>query len=196
MAPKVAVTPEGSPEAVSATAALKPFCGFMVMVLVPLAPGAMPKLAGDAESVKLGGGMIVSETLARLEMLPDLPVMVIVDVPGAALAAAENVTVAVRVEDEGLNAAVTPAGRPLAERLTVALKPPTGVMVIVLAALAPATMLRLAGAAAMVKPDAGAAATVRLIDAVACRLPDFPVTVTVAAPVAASVVALSVIVLA
>jgi hypothetical protein len=33
-----AVTPVGKPDAVRATAPLKPFCGAMVMVLTPLAP--------------------------------------------------------------------------------------------------------------------------------------------------------------
>jgi hypothetical protein len=49
-----AVTPVGAPEAVSATVPLNPFCGAMVMVLVPLDPCAMDKLAGDAERLKSG----------------------------------------------------------------------------------------------------------------------------------------------
>ena len=86
--PKVAVTPAGSPDAASATVALKPDCGVTAMVLVPFAPGARVTLAGVAESVKLG----VAGTVIAIEVLlltaAELPVMVMVEVPGAALAAA------------------------------------------------------------------------------------------------------------
>ncbi len=46
-----AVTPPGKPDADKLTLPLKPFCGVMVMVLVPLVPCAIVKLLGDAESV-------------------------------------------------------------------------------------------------------------------------------------------------
>ena len=46
-----AVTPAGRPEADKVTLLLKPFCGVTVIVLVPLAPSAMVKLFGDADSV-------------------------------------------------------------------------------------------------------------------------------------------------
>ena len=58
------------------------------MVLVPLAPEAMLRLAGVAESVKLGGAGTVIATVALLVSAPELPVTVIVEVPGDALAAA------------------------------------------------------------------------------------------------------------
>jgi hypothetical protein len=45
-----AVTPLGKPDAESVTLPLKPFCGVMVMVLVPWPPCAM--VMGQAESVK------------------------------------------------------------------------------------------------------------------------------------------------
>ncbi len=48
--------------------------------------------------------------------------MVIVTVPSAAALLAVSVSVLVLVVLLGLNAAVTPLGRPLAERLTLALK--------------------------------------------------------------------------
>src|SRR5262245_42341603 len=55
-----AVTPLGRPKAFKLTLPLKPFCGATVIVLVPLAPGAMLTLAGEADSVKLGNGVTVS----------------------------------------------------------------------------------------------------------------------------------------
>jgi hypothetical protein len=51
-----AVTPVGRPDAVKATVPVKPFVGVTLTVLVPLAPWAMDKLLGDAESVKSGAG--------------------------------------------------------------------------------------------------------------------------------------------
>jgi hypothetical protein len=46
-----AVTPLGKPDADKLTLLLKPFCGVTVMVLALLAPCAIVKLLGDAESV-------------------------------------------------------------------------------------------------------------------------------------------------
>ena len=49
---KDAVTPPGKPEADKLTLPLKPFCGVMAMLLPPLLPWVMVKLAGEAESEK------------------------------------------------------------------------------------------------------------------------------------------------
>jgi hypothetical protein len=51
---KLAVTPEGSPEADRLTDPLKPFSGATVMVMFLLAPCLMLKFAGEAESEKSG----------------------------------------------------------------------------------------------------------------------------------------------
>jgi hypothetical protein len=48
---KDAVTPLGRPDADKLTLPLKPFCGVIVIVLVPLAPCGIVKLLGDAERV-------------------------------------------------------------------------------------------------------------------------------------------------
>ena len=76
----------------------------------------------------------VKLTVAVRVLLPPVPVTVIVYVP----AAVEEPTVNVNVEDPapgaamevGLNAAVVPVGRPLAERATSELNPPEVVVVI------------------------------------------------------------------
>ena len=49
---KVAVTPEGSPDADRLTDPLKAFSGVTVMVLVLLVPCLMLRVAGEAESEK------------------------------------------------------------------------------------------------------------------------------------------------
>jgi len=63
--------------------------------------------------------------------------MVTVAVPVAAVLLAVSVSALVVVVEVGLNAAVTPVGRPVADRLTLLLKPFTGVTVTVSVPLAP-----------------------------------------------------------
>src|SRR5256885_1897553 len=73
--------------------------------------------------------LTVSESVVTLVKLPEVPVTVIVLVPSAALLLAVNVNVLVFVvAGLGLNAAVTPLGRPDADKLTALLKPFHGVI--------------------------------------------------------------------
>ena len=74
--------------------------------------------------------------------LPDVPVMVIVDVPMAVVLL-------------GLNDAVTPLGSPDADKLTLPLKPPCGVTVMVLVQPAPCTTVKLLGDIEREKPGGG-----------------------------------------
>ena len=77
--------------------------------------------------------------------LPEVPVIVRVTVPVAAVPLAVNVNVLEAVAGLGLNEAVTPLGRPDADKLTLPVKPFCGVTVMVLEPLAPCVMLRLLG---------------------------------------------------
>jgi hypothetical protein len=77
--------------------------------------------------------------------LPDAPLIVSVTVPVLAVLVAVNVNVLVAVAGFGLNDALTPLGRPDADKVTVPLKPFCGVTVIVLVPLAPCVMLKLLG---------------------------------------------------
>jgi len=193
--PRTAVTPAGSPLTKRLTAELKPFCGLTVTVVAPLPPGPMVRVAGAAARVKLAGAGTVRESVVLAVRDPEAPVRVTVDVPGDALADAVKVAVLVWVvADTALKVAVTPAGNPAAVSATVPLNPFCGVTVIVLGALAPADIVRLAGAAVRAKVG-GRAESVRAMAAVARRLPEVPVTVTVAAPSAAELDAVSVNVL-
>jgi hypothetical protein len=77
--------------------------------------------------------------------LPEVPVIVTVTVPVLAVPLAASVTVLVPVAGLGLNDAVTPLGKPDADKLTLPLKPLCGVTVTVLVPLLPCAMLRLPG---------------------------------------------------
>jgi len=88
--------------------------------------------------------------------------MVTVAVPVAAVLLAVSVSVLVVVAEAGLNAAVTPAGRPEAARLTPPVKPFCGVTVTVLVPLLPCMKVRLLGDADRPKLGTAAAFTVRL----------------------------------
>ena len=74
-----------------------------------------------------------------------MPVIVTVDVPVAAVLLAVSVTVLVLVVLVGLNEAVTPLGRPDADRATLPVKPFCGVTVIVLLLLVPWVIVTLVG---------------------------------------------------
>ena len=77
--------------------------------------------------------------MAVLVKARDAPVMVTVDVPVVAAALAVSINVLVLVVLLGLKEAVTPLGRPEADKLTLPLKPFCGVTVIVLVPLLPCT---------------------------------------------------------
>ena len=134
---KDAVTPTGKLEANRLMLESKPFCGVTVIVDVTLAPCARLNELGDAESAKFGRGVTVSERVVVFDKLPDVPVMVMVTVPRAAASLAVKVSVLVAFVLLGLNAAVTPRGRPEAERLRLLSKPSNGLTVIVLVLFAP-----------------------------------------------------------
>ena len=97
--------------------------------------------------------------------LPDVPVTVTVDVPVVAVLFAVRVNVLELVELVGLNDAVTPLGRPEAEKLTVLVKPLDGFTVMVLIPLLPCVTVRLDGEADKLKSAAptGAASVIARI---------------------------------
>ena len=127
-------------------------------MLVPLAPCVMVTLLGDAERAKFAGATAVTvrETVVVFDRLPDTPVMVIVAVPAAAVLIAIRVNVLALVATLGLKDAVTPVGRPDADKLTLLLKPFCGMTVIVLVPLAPCATVTLLGDAESEKFGGGA----------------------------------------
>ena len=160
---KLAVTPLGNPEADKMTLPLKPFDGLIVIALVSLVPCTSVKLLGLAESAKVGDGLTVNAIEVVSLRLPDVPVTVTVAAPVVAVALAVRVNNVEELLGFGLNAAVTPAGKPEAEKLTVPLKPFAGVIEMVLLAVVPCTMVALVGLAESAKVGAGATVRVSVV---------------------------------
>jgi hypothetical protein len=134
----------------------------------------------------------VSATVVVWLRLPEVPVIVTVEVPVAAVKLAVSVKELVVVAEAGLKDAVTPLGRLDAEKLTLPAKPFWGATVMVLEPLDPWAMLRLLGDAERLKSGEAVALTVSETVVVWLRLPEVPVIVTVEVPVAAVLLAVSV----
>jgi len=168
---KDAVVPLCMPEAESVTFPAKPLLGVMVMTTAPLLARPILRLAGVADKLKFGAPTTVRESVVELLTLPLTPWMVTAKVPMAALVLAVKVKVLVLEVLAGLNDAVTPPGRPEAERLTAPLKPFCGVMVIAVPPLLPCTTFTVPGAAESAKSCAGAVAGQLLTRLAALTLP-------------------------
>src|SRR5262249_31202081 len=112
-----AVVPLRMPDAENVTLPLKPFIADIVRVVLPLLPRVMLRVLGEAERLKLGAPVTVRETVAALLRLPLTPLIVTEKVPIVATPVAVKVTALVVVVLLGLNEAVTPAGRPEADKL-------------------------------------------------------------------------------
>ena len=109
--------------------------------------------------------------------------------PVAAVALAVSVTTLVEVVLVGLNAAVTPLGRPEADRLTLLLKPLSLFTVIVLVPLLLCATDNVDGEADSEKSAVAVAEIVRLTVAVCVSEPETPVIVTLLVPVVAVLLA-------
>lgn len=83
--------------------------------------------------------------------LPEVPVMVTVELPVVSVELAVRVSTLVPVVGFVANAAVTPLGRPDAASVTLPLNPPTSVTLIVLVPLLPCVIDRLLGESDSVK---------------------------------------------
>jgi len=103
----------------------------------------------------------VRESVVLLVKLPDTPVIITVAVPVAAVLLAVSVSVLVLVALAGLNEALTPLGRPEADKLTLPLNPFCGITVTLLVPLAPCVTVTPLGEAEREKFGVGGAGWVR-----------------------------------
>ena len=116
------VTPLGRPDTDKVTLPVNPAAGLTVIVLEAVVVCLRATLLGEAESEKPGGLMVRYSVLVAVK-LPDVPVMVIVGVPGAAALVVESVNVLLPVVGFGENDAVTPLGNPEAAKVTAPVNP-------------------------------------------------------------------------
>lgn len=151
-------------------------------------------LAGESAIVKSGcaAEFTISVTVVVCVSVPEVPVMVTVAVPVVAVLLADKVRTLDEVVGLVPNVAVTPAGKPDADKLTLPVNPPEGVTVIVLFPLFPWTTVTLEGDAESEKFGVATAFTVREIVVVCVSVPEVPVMVTVAVPVVAVLLAVNV----
>lgn len=115
-----------------------------------------------------------------------------VDVPVVAVELAVKVRTLVDVVGFVPNEAVTPEGKAEFESVTLPVKPPDGLTVIVLEPLVPCFTVRLDGEADSEKLGVAVAFMVREIDVVWLSVPDVPVIVTAFVPVVAVLLAVKV----
>ena len=108
---------------------------------------------------------------AVLVKVPDVPVIVTLATPMAAVLLAVNVNVLVLVVLVGLKEAVTPLGSPDVDKLTLLLKPFRGVTVMVFVPLPACVMVMLLGDVEMKKPGRGPAVGQLLTKFVAFSVP-------------------------
>lgn len=107
--------------------------------------------------------------------VPEVPVMVIVADPVAAVDAAVSVSTLEVADEVGLNAAVTPVGKPVEAKTTLPVNPFRSFTVTVLDPVLPGATERVEGEAESVKP--GVPVTVSVTDVVALSVPEVPVMV-------------------
>jgi hypothetical protein len=186
---KPRVTPAGSAETDRFTTPANPFRGLMEIAVAPVPPWRTRKVAGVSVNAKSGGGVTVTVIVTVEVRLPEVPLTVTVDDLSAAALVAVSVSVLVVVVVAGLNAAVTPVGKPVAAKATVPVKPDCGATVRMVLPVPPAPTFTLVAEEESLK--LGAAVIARAMVACAERAPDVAVTVTVDEPTAVEAAAVS-----
>ena len=194
LAPKIAVTPLGRPDAARVTEPVKLPTSVTVMVSDVLLPCVIAIVDADGASVKLGGTWTttVRATVVVAVRVPELPVMVTVEFPTVAELLAVRVNTLLPVVGLVPKAAVTPLGNPVTASATLPVKPPTSATVIVSVALLPCERDRVGAEGASEKLGGVLATTVRATLVVSVMEPEVPVMVIVVMPTVAVLLAASV----
>jgi len=152
LVPNAAVAPLGRPDAARVTLPVNGLASVTVMVSVALLPAVNARVAADGLSVKLPvTDVTVSATVVDAVRVPEVPVMVTVDVPAVAVLLAVRVITLLPVVGLVPKAAVTPLGRPDAAKVTLPVNGLTSVTVMVSVPLAPWAIDRVAADGLSVK---------------------------------------------
>jgi hypothetical protein len=147
----------------------------------------------EGASVKLGVVLVtLSVMVVFAVVLPDVPVIVTVAAPTVAVLLAVSVSTLELMDDAGLNEAVTPLGSPVAANDTLPVNPPTSATVMVSVPVLPCATDNDVAEGVRVKPGVVEGLTVSAKVVLAVVLPEVPVTVTVAPPMVAVLLAVKV----
>jgi len=157
---KLAPAPVGKPLALSATVCDDPLVVAVLIVVVPLLPGATVTVLGLALMEKsFGGGEVCTASVTDVLCIADapVPVTVTVEVPVGVDAVVVIVMVELppEVTDEGLKLATAPDGRPVAVSATVCDDPLVVAVLIVVMPLLPGATVTVLGLALMEKSFGG-----------------------------------------
>jgi hypothetical protein len=137
---------------------------------------------------------MVSAMVVDAVSVPEVPVMVTLEVPAAAVLLAANVTMLVAVAGFVPNVAVTPVGKPDAARVTAPVNPPTSVTIMVSVALLPAVTDSAAAETESLGPPSAVTVSAIVVDVVS--VPEVPVIVAAEVPAVAVLLAANVTTLA
>lgn len=133
-----AVTPVGKPEAASVTEPANGLTSDIVTVTVQVPPCGIVQVVPEGAIVKLPvDETTVPSTVVLAVIVPEVPVMVIVKGPTAAVALAVHVSTLPVVTGFVPNVHVTPEGRPLMASVTLPVNPPVPVIMTVSVAVCP-----------------------------------------------------------
>jgi hypothetical protein len=153
--------------------------------------GEPPEVIARAAVLALARERTFTGICAFTVSAPDVPVMIAVAFPTAAVLLAVSVRTLPVEEVLGFQAAATPVGSPLIEKLTLPLNPRTGITATDVVAVAPGKIFMLPGTAASANVGP-VTAMIMVVDAVID--PQVPVMVTVEFPGIAEPLAVIVIV--
>ena len=186
LVPNDAVTPAGSPAMASVTLPVNPPVPVTEILSVMAVPWVTASVAVAGASVKPGAcvALTVSVTLVLAVSAPDVPVILMLEVPVAAVLLAAKVSTLAPVVGLVPNEAVTPVGSPDAVSVTLPLNPPAPVTVTVSVALLPRVTARVETAGASVKLGLPVPGMVNAIVTEWLIVPFVPVIVTVLVPAA------------
>jgi hypothetical protein len=109
---------------------------FFAALVAPTTVVASAREVGEIVTPVASGFTVTLNDVSPFK-LPEVPLIITENVPVAAEPLAVRVNVLVEDAGFGLNAAVTPVGRPEADNVTLPVKPPPSVIVMVLVALPP-----------------------------------------------------------
>ena len=181
-----APTPLGSPAAVSVTLPANPPVSITVTVSVMADPWVTESVGEDADSVKFGdcAAVTVSEMFELASNAPEVPVIVRLAVPGAAVLPAVRVSTLEPVVGLVPNDAVTPVGSPDTASVTLPANPPEPATITVSAVLLPGVKVNAELAGTIVKLGLAVPGIVSATVTEWLIVPSVPVIVTLLVPAA------------